>query len=121
MSKYKVLKIGNHLYYEHRVVFYNHRGYMPKCVDHVNGIKDDNRIENLRDATTSQNMLNVGKYCTNTSGYKGVSWCKRTGLWQVAISVNSKLRAFGRHKDLELAGFIASEARKHYHGPYAHD
>ena len=46
-------------YYEHRLIWLYHYGEWPKeCIDHINGIKDDNRIENLREATKQQNNFN---------------------------------------------------------------
>jgi hypothetical protein len=74
--------IGGVHYYEHRLVFYIHNGRFPKYIDHINGVKSDNRIENLREATPSENQLNRRVMKNNSSGYKGVyrqkgKWCSR--------------------------------------------
>ena len=58
----------------HRIIFMMHHGYLPKYIDHIDGNPANNRIENLRPATSSQNNLNRGKHKRNTSGYKGVTW-----------------------------------------------
>jgi hypothetical protein len=58
-----------------------------KEVDHINGDPLDNRKSNLRLATHSQNMFNRGKTKVNTSGFKGVSWDKRTGKWRICVNL----------------------------------
>jgi len=58
--------------------------------DHINGNGLDNRRCNIRIATPIQNAGNRGKNKNNSSGYKGVSWCKATGKWQAGISINRK-------------------------------
>jgi hypothetical protein len=58
-------------------------------IDHINGIKNDNRIVNLREATASQNLHNVPKRVNNTSGYKGVNWSKSDKSWRYQISINN--------------------------------
>src|SRR6478752_4511704 len=45
-------------YLAHRLIFVYHYGYEPKYIDHINGIRTDNRIENLREATPTQNCMN---------------------------------------------------------------
>jgi hypothetical protein len=103
----------------HQVVFCMHHGYIPDCIDHINGMKDDNRIENLRAVTKQQNSYN-GKIRThNTSGFKNVSWNKRLEKWGVSITVNYKRKFVGLFEDLELAQLVAMEARNKYHGVYA--
>jgi hypothetical protein len=106
-------------HYAHRLIFALHNGYTPKCVDHINGIVDDNRIENLRDATLSQNLYNAKTPKNNKSGIKGVHWSVAAKKWQVQISVNKKAAYFGCYEDLELAELVAIEARTKYHGVYA--
>jgi len=68
----------------HRVAWFLHYGVWPleKQIDHINGIKADNRIENLRLATNQQNLLNSKSHKDNVySGYKGVSFHKRYNKW----------------------------------------
>lgn len=59
-------------------------------VDHINGNGLDNRKENLRLCTTSQNLFNRGKNKNNTSGLKGVGFDKRRGTWYARIEVDRK-------------------------------
>ena len=103
----------------HRLIFLLHHGYLPKEIDHINGDRADNRIENLRAVTRSQNQYNKGKCRNNTSGHRGVSWHKPTGKWSVRISLNNRNKSMGYYDDLELAAFIAEEARLKYYGEYA--
>jgi hypothetical protein len=114
----KVMMNGRQLY-EHRVIFFMHNGYMPKEIDHIDGNKLNNKIENLREVTHSQNAMNVKKFVTNTSGVKGVCWDKARKKWMVRISVNNKCINIGRYDDLELAELVAIEARDKYHNQYA--
>lgn len=66
-----------------------------KAIDHINGIRSDNRIVNLREATLSQNAMNRIKAANNTSGYKGVSFHKQSGKWQASIKINGKQKYLG--------------------------
>lgn len=57
-------------------------------VDHINGIRNDNRWSNLRIATRQQNNSNVKKRVDNQSGVKGVHWSKPDRKWVAGIRVN---------------------------------
>ena len=118
-SGYFNVEINYVKYRLHRIIFMWHHGYLPKEVDHINGNKLDNRIENLRAATKSQNLRNTGIRKTNSSGYKNVTWRKDNKTWAVALRYNGKPLHIGFFKDLELAGLVAEEARNKYHGKFA--
>lgn len=102
----------------HRLIFMLHHGYLPPEVDHINGDRQDNRIENLRAANRSENQCNRGALANNTSGYPGVSWHKKSKAWCVRVMKNGKTVIQQYFKDLELAGLVATEARSKYHGAY---
>ena len=104
-------------YRVHRLIFMMHYGYMPNQIDHINGIKDDNRIENLREVTHTQNQLNKGIQKNNTSGIKNVVF--EENKWRVRLTVNGKLKSFGCYSDIELADLVATEARDKYHKEFA--
>jgi hypothetical protein len=116
---YRRGSVFNKLWYEHRLVFLYHHGYLPKVIDHINRICDNNRIENLREATTSQNSMNRGKNRNNTSGKPGVSFDKRRGKCGVRVGVNGKVKRFGYYADFKEACDRADEIRKQYHGEFA--
>ena len=64
-------------------------------VDHINGDGLDNRRTNLRAVTPSQNGANISSPSHNTSGYKGVSFYRRTGRWRAYITVDQVNRHLG--------------------------
>ena len=69
-------------YLEHRLIWLYHYGNWPKdLLDHTNGIKHDNRIENLREATRKQNSYNRKSSKGASSKYKGVHWSKAKQKW----------------------------------------
>ena len=106
-------------YKHHRLIFLMHHGYLPEMVDHIDGDKTNNRIENLRACTRTQNLLNSKKPVSNTSGIKNVWWRKTRGKWEVKFKVNKVVKYFGLYDDLELAELVAIEARNKYHGEFA--
>ena len=90
-------------------------------IDHKNGDKLDNRVENLRIATISQNMMNRSKQSNNSSGFKNVSWDKRINKWVVQIGLNKNKIHIGSFKVLEDAIKAAKEARLKYHKEFSKD
>jgi hypothetical protein len=104
---------------EHRIIFLMHHGYFPQQVDHIDGNRKNNSIENLRAATPLTNAQNAKVRKDNTSGAKGVNWNKSNNQWRVRVQVNNKRILIGDFKDLELAELVAQEARNKYHGNFA--
>lgn len=107
------------LYLNHRLIFLMHYGHIPDQLDHINGVRTDNRIENLREATKYENTHNQRTRKDNTSGVKGVYWNKQKNKWYVRVGVFGKRKFLGGYDDLELASLVAEEARNLYHGEYA--
>lgn len=104
----------------HRVIWAMAIGAWPKIViDHINGDTSDNRFCNLREASISQNTWNQRTFKTNTSGYKGVSFFRRTGRWKACISANGKREFLGYFDTAELASAAYSEAANRLHGEFA--
>ena len=87
-------------------------------IDHANLDGLDNRIENLRLATTAQNSANRRKRSDNTSGHKGVSWHKQSGKWRVSISYNGRRHYLGLFDLIEDAIRAYAEASEKYHAEY---
>ena len=116
---YKRLKINFKSYLVHRIVFLMHKGYLPKTIDHINGDRLDNRIENLRAVTANQNQHNRKLNSNSTSGFKGVSWCKRDNKWKATIKLEGKRINLGRFNTIEEADAVVRAAREELHGTFA--
>lgn len=94
---YRQILIDYKQFMVHRVIWLWWYGYIPEnFIDHINGEKADNRIENLREASHSCNLRNAPQYKSNTSGVKGVSFDKSNRKWMVSISLNGRGLVVGR-------------------------
>ena len=92
----------------HRMIWAWHYGSTEgKCIDHINGVKDDNRIENLRLATVTENQHNRKVNKNSTTGVKGVSL--RGDKYLAYIKVNKRQCHLGSYETL-------AEAAAAYHG-----
>jgi len=116
---YFVANFGNTTYLYHRLIFLFHHQTLSKMIDHINHNKTDNRIENLRAATNTQNQQNANLRRDNASGIKNVHWHVKTNKWRVCLRVNKKKVWIGEFIDIELAELVATEARNKHHGVYA--
>jgi len=116
---YKKLNIKRKTVYLHRVIFLMHHGYTPDYIDHIDGDSLNNRIENLRAATQSQNMGNSRMKNTNTSGYKGVTFRKDTNKWGAAVMVNGKHISLGSHATKEKAAEAYERGAKIFFGEFS--
>lgn len=116
---YKYLCLDYKTILHHRIVFMLHHGYMPSFVDHINGIRDDNRIENLRAATRCQNGANQKIAVDNKSGYKGVSWASSKKRWRANVIVNGKSVFSKYYRTLEEAALAYNKAAIEHHGEFA--
>lgn len=118
---YLTIRVDRTPYLAHRLAWVYVHGDLPDDleVDHKNLIKTDNRIDNLRAVTHALNMINTPSRRTSTTGIKNVSFHKHTGTWRVTMPVHGKRRDIGYFRDIELAEFVAYEAREFYHGEFA--
>lgn len=92
---YRTIKINGHDHMVHRVVWFLYYGNWPdKQVDHEDLNKQNNRIENLRSATNTENCGNQGMRINNSSGYKGVQQLP-SGRWKASLSFAMKSHYVG--------------------------
>jgi hypothetical protein len=116
---YKKMTVDGKSVYLHHAIFLLHHGFLPKYIDHIDQNSLNNKIENLRAATQSQNMGNSRKKYTNTSGYKGVTWRKDTNKWTAGIMVNGKHISFGCYLTKEEAAAAYDAGSKKHFGEFA--
>ena len=118
-GSYRMVGLHKRAFMEHRLIFMFHHGYFPKEVDHIDGNKLNNRIENLREASKQENCQNQKIRLTNSSGVKGVSWHKANKKWIVAVCKNYKSYYCGTFEDKELAELVAMEATNKLHKQFS--
>ena len=90
-----------------------------KIIDHINGDGLDNRKENLRICTMSQNLGNSKLRKDNKSGIKGVYWDKNRNKWIAQIKINYKKKCLGRFDNINEAKLAYEKASKLYHKKFA--
>lgn len=100
---YVQLWLNGKAYLAHRLAWLYVHGYEPTEIDHINRIRNDNRIVNLREVSRTENNLNASIRKDNTSGYKGVSWNKTRNKWQAYIKIKGKKKSLGYHHTAEEA------------------
>lgn len=117
---YRVVGLNRRYVKAHRLAFFIINGREPVgVIDHINGDKLDNRIENLRECSHSENGQNSRKQKNNSSGYAGVHWHKRRQLWVASIRHQRKgihLGYFAEKEDA-YAAYLAEKARLHVAAP----
>ena len=114
---YRQILIGETRYMAHRLAWLYMTGAWPAhTVDHRNGIRDDNRWHNLRDATQGENCQNQRQAHANSkSGMLGASWHAPSRKWMATIKVNGKKYFLGRFTTREAAhqAYLDAKARLH--------
>jgi len=112
-----------HLLLCSRIIFFLANGYLTKGreIDHIDGNPLNNRVENLREATSSQNSCNAKIQKNNTSGHKGIIWDKERQKWVVRITLEKKTFYLGRYGNLEEAVKVSKENRQKLHGKFGRD
>lgn len=120
-SGYLEISIKGTKYRAHRLAWLFMTGQQPpECLDHINGIKDDNRWSNLREATVSQNVINSKVSTRNKVGLKGVSLVpSQNDIWCARIRHEGKLIYLGCFSTPELAHAAYCEAACRLHGEFA--
>lgn len=100
----------------HRLIWEMHNGPIPNGmqIDHINHIRHDNRIENLRLVSNQENSKNNSMRKNNTSGVTGVCWNKQKGKWMAKIKVDYKTINLGLYSDIEKAVEARKQAEELY-------
>lgn len=116
---YASARVDGVLYQRHRLTwayFYGDPGAI--TVDHINHIRNDNRIENLRLATEAQNRRNSKLYCTNSTGFKGVYYDARCNKWQARMCMEYLTFSLGYYSTKEEAAAAYAEAVNRLYGEF---
>ena len=114
---YITVRWRNNKHRVHRLIWLYHNGSWPTLIDHINGDRLDNRIENLRNVSHSENNQNISS-ARGGSMYVGV-WRGRRGGWVSAIRHNKKTYNLGRFDTEEDAAKAYLDAKKRLHTYWA--
>lgn len=106
---------GGKVLLAHRVAWLLYYGQWPEDqIDHINGVRDDNRIVNLRVVSSAENGCNKKRRVDNASGVTGVHWHKRNQKFQAYIKVGGKMKHLGYFDTLDEAVVIRQEAESEH-------
>lgn len=118
---YVYVKFKGKVILAHRICWFLHYSSIRSGpLDHINCMKNDNRISNLREASVTENNRNRPKPANNTSGFKGVSFHKDTGKYHARITVDKVGHSLGYHQTAALAHEAYSAACLKLHGDFSH-
>lgn len=117
---YHSIMVDEKNYMAHRLAWlYVYDEWSTIDIDHIDGNRSNNKIENLRLASRSQNNINSGPPKNNTSGIRGVYWHKKAGKFTASIGVNGKSLYLGLFSSREEALSARLSAEIKYYGEYA--
>lgn len=114
---YVMITFDNEKYYGHRLAWLYVHGYMPHEIDHINRIRNDNRIANLRSCSRSQNLMNGVDRKRKTNLPRGVR--KAKNKYQAHIYQMGKAIYIGSFKSAELASAAYRKKRIEIFGEFA--
>lgn len=119
-SGYRKIMVGGINFRAHRLCWMLAYGEYPnEEIDHINSIKDDNRLTNLRQATRSQNCMNMKLRSDNKSGFKGVYWREHAKRFTASIWKDGKRKTLGYFDTAEQAHKAYVQASINVHGEFA--
>ena len=116
---YIEISIDSRFYKAHRLAWlYVHGCWPAEQMDHRNGVRTDNRIANLREATHAENQQNKAIHRNNTSGHPGVYWNKQSRKWQVQMRNAGRFLHLGYFDDFADAVAARVRAKAALHSPH---
>lgn len=114
---YRQIRIGAAVYPAHRIAWLITYGRWPRLqLDHRNGMRGDNRIDNLREVTNGENQQNrVAARCDSATGVMGVGFFKRRGAWRARIQVDGRSKFLGYFDTEQEAKDAYADAKRSLH------
>jgi len=116
---YRIVVVNGRQYLAHRLIWIMHGNDPVPMLDHIDGDQLNNRIENLRPVTNSQNQMNMKIPKDNTSGIKGVSWNKKENKWVGQVWKNGKNYRTKYFKDKNECANAVGKLREELHKNFA--
>lgn len=117
-SGYQIITICNKQHLAHRLAWMYVHGSLPSMIDHIDGNRLNNKIENLRVCTPSTNAMNSGVKNRNKLGVKGV-FSAKNGKYIAQICLNYKRMHLGTFETIDEASMAYAEASKLYHKEFS--
>jgi hypothetical protein len=119
---YVTIGIDKKKYLAHRLIWlYVYGKYPDNLIDHKDGNKSNNRLDNLRDCTNLQNLQSKRLHPLNTSGYRGVTYFESIDRWRARICYDYKMLELGFFETPEQASDAyedyAKKIRKEFYAP----
>lgn len=116
---YFATQINGKRYKNHVIIYIMHYGNTKYEIDHIDKNPLNNNIENLREATKSQNQWNKSKSSNNSSGFKNVWLDKKVNKWAVSVQKYGKSYWGGYFDELSQANIAAIKLRQDLHEVFA--
>lgn len=117
---YRQGRVNRRAYLAHRVAWAIHHGSWPKMIDHRDGNRANNRIDNLREATRAENAINSKKQSRPTSSaHRGVCLPTRTGRWVAYLTINGRRVHLGTFESEADAAAARSAAEIAAYGDFS--
>jgi hypothetical protein len=116
---YIVIRIDSKLYKAHRLAWlYCFNEFPEMSLDHVNGKKDDNRLDNLRECSSQDNNRNKSRQSNNSSGHVGVSYYAPYSKYRAGITINKSTLHIGYFDTVEEASLAYQNKAKDLFGEF---
>lgn len=110
-------------YKAHRIIWMIYHGEVPDAIDHINGVRSENRIDNLRNVSGAQNSMNQRLRPDNRSGCAGVNWHAKANKWIAQIRNKGKYVYLGSFSELKdaISARRTAESSFGYHENHGQD